>query len=318
MKIEFDPGLIEEVLYKEMRTREEQGDMKISEEYHSLADPIYENFPLEDRQREFRKIEWDFFNKLGFVTLIKNAFSEFPEFEEAVAGGVIVKAKSKHDEGSNLVTGLDDKVSKKRIKVKVLSERFHDPSYLQKFMRHELMHVFDMLSGAFGYRDEILGGNPMEQSIITERYSTFWDIFVDSRLLKKGKDALGSKESRYEEFAALYMGFPEEAKKAVFEKLWGNENLTHAGMLELATDVHKVLEVAQDGVSENRKQKKNVLLPGSLCPLCQFRTYTWVENLEEEPEIVQDIKGDFPHWSPEKGACGRCVEMYKSRRAISH
>ncbi|MDR4508624.1 MAG: hypothetical protein MRJ65_10390 [Candidatus Brocadiaceae bacterium] len=314
MKIEFDPGLIEEVLFKELRLREGEGDLKLSEEYHSLADPIYESFSLDERSPQFRKIEWDFFNKLGFVALIENAFNEYPAFEDVVAGGVIVKAKSKHDEGSNLTKGLDDK---KRIKVKLLSERFHDAGYLQKFMRHELMHVSDMLNDAFGYRDEVLGGNPMEQSIITERYSTFWDIFVDSRILKNGKETIGDKDSRYEEFAALYMGFPDESKKAIFETLWGDETLTHGRMLELATDVHKVLEIAHDKMPENLKQKKKVLLPGSLCPLCQFRTYNWV-YIDEDSEIVQDVKADVPDWSPEDGACDRCVEMYRSRRAISN
>lgn len=319
MNIEFDPGLIEAVIFKEMRIREDKGDSKLAEEYHSVADPIYENFSLEDRSKQFRKIEWNFFSKLGFVALIENALKEYPEFEELVAGAVIVKAKSKHDEGANLTKGLGGDVSKKKIKVKLLLERFHDHDYLQKFLRHEFMHIADMLNEAFGYRDEVLGGNPMEQSIITERYSTFWDIFVDSRLLKSGKETISTKEGRYAEFAALYMGFPEEAKVEIFEKLWGDQNHTHDSMLELAKDVRKVLGIAHDydKVPDGVKQDNKVLLPGSLCPLCQFRTYSWVEDIEKDPEIVRAVKNDFPDWSPEDGACDRCVEMYKSRRAIS-
>ncbi|MCF6149888.1 MAG: hypothetical protein E3K37_14640 [Candidatus Kuenenia sp.] len=317
MNIEFDPGLIGEVLFKEMQTREEQGDTQLTEEYHSLVDPVYENFSIEDRPKQFRKIEWDFFKKLGFVALIENALNEFPEFEDSVAGMVVVKAKSTHDEGSNLIKGLDDEEAKRKIKVKLLLERFHDQSYLQKFMRHELMHISDMLNDRFGYRDEVLAGNPMEQSIITERYSTFWDIFVDSRLIRDGKETIGSRDSRYEEFAALYMGFPEETNREIFDKLWDDENHTHGSMLELAKDVNKVIEIAKDNLPEDMRRKKKVLLPGSVCPLCQFRTYSWVDNLEKDPEIVQVIKSDFPDWSPEDGACDRCVEMYKSRRAIS-
>jgi len=237
--------------------------------------------------------------------------------EKLVTGAVIVRAKNKFDEGSDLVRDLNQKIAKKRIKLKLLAERFHDQSFLLKFLRHELMHILDMLSDTFCYKSEFLGGNPMEQSIITERYSTFWDIYVDSRILRNGKEAVGSKEGRYKEFCALYMGFPEEAKRVIFEVLWNDENLTHGRILELATDVHKVLDIADDKIPENMRRKK-LLLPGSLCPLCQFRTYKWVENLEEDVETVQDIRQDFPNWSPEDGACNRCVEMYKSRRAISH
>ena len=47
MKIEYDPGLIEEVVFKTIKLREEKGDNVLSDEYHALTDPIYENFPLE-------------------------------------------------------------------------------------------------------------------------------------------------------------------------------------------------------------------------------------------------------------------------------
>lgn len=318
INLEFDPGLIEEVIFKDIREKEEQGDVKLSEEYHLAVDPIYENFSLEERPKQFRKVEWDFFTKLGFVTLVEKVLSEFNELEELVAGAVIVRAKNKFDEGSDLVKDLNGKITKKRIKVKLLTERFHDQNFLQKFLRHELMHVLDMLSDSFCYKNEFLEGNPMEQSIITERYGTFWDIYVDSRILRSGKETIGSKESRYEEFCALYMGFPAEAKEAIFEVLWNDENLTHGRILELAKDVNKVLELANEKIPESMSQRKKILLPGSLCPLCQFRTYRWVENLGEDVETVQDIRQDFPGWSPEDGACDRCVEMYKARRAISH
>ncbi|TVL99952.1 MAG: hypothetical protein CV080_07375, partial [Candidatus Kuenenia stuttgartiensis] len=107
-------------------------------------------------------------------------------------------------------------------------------------------------------------------------------------------------------------------KKAIFDVLWNDENLTHGKILELADDVNKVLRLSDDKIPENLRQKKKILLPGALCPLCQFRTYKWVENLEEDIETVQDIRQDFPNWSAEDGACDRCVEMYKSRKAISH
>ncbi|MCF6151005.1 hypothetical protein KsCSTR_07990 [Candidatus Kuenenia stuttgartiensis] len=318
MKLEFDPGLIEEVVFMAIREKEEQGDTKLSEEYHLRVDPIYEDFSLEERPIQFRKVEWDFFHKLGFVALVEKALDEFKELEDLMAGAVIVKAKSKHDEGSDLVSDLNRKNAKKRMKVKLLAERFRDHIFLEKFLRHEIMHILDMLSDAFGYRSEFLGGNPMEQCIVTERYSTFWDIYVDSRILKDGKETIGSRESRFEEFSALYMGFSEEGKKAIFDVLWNDENLTHGKILELADDVNKVLRLSDDKIPENLRQKKKILLPGALCPLCQFRTYKWVENLEEDIETVQDIRQDFPNWSAEDGACDRCVEMYKSRKAISH
>ena len=316
MKFEFDPSLIEEVIFRELKVREERGDYALTDEYHSLTDPVYENFPLDERPAQFKKIEWDFFKKLGFLKPIKEVFDEFPELEEKVLGGIIAKAKNPFDEGSDLVKGPNEGTDKKRVIVKLLSDRFRDVAYLKKLIRHELMHVVDMLTESFGYRDERLGCNPMEESIITERYSTFWDIFVDSRLIRKGRDTTSDKEGRYREFESLYKKIPEEVKIAIFDFLWQDECITHDKILELAKDVNKVIKISEGLPIKHVHKMKKTLLPGAQCPLCQFRTYDWAENLDLESYVVESIKKDFPEWVPEDGVCERCIEAFKPRSVL--
>jgi len=313
MKIEFDPNLIEEVIFQELKAREEKGDFSLTGEYHSITDTVYENFPLDERPAQFKKIEWDFFKKLGFPEVIKEIFGEFPELETKVAGGVVIKALNPFDEGSNLTKGPSEEAARKRVTIKVLPERFQDTEYLKRLTRHELMHVADMVSESFGYRDERLGCNPMEESIIRERYSTFWDIFVDSRLIRGGKETISNREGRYQEFESLYKKTPAEVKSAIFDVLWQDERLTHDRILELSKDVNKVMKIAEGLPIKQIQKTKKMLLPGAQCPLCQFRTYHWVDNIEQEPSLVEAIKKDFPEWEPEEGACERCVEVYKVR-----
>lgn len=317
MKIEFDPNLIEEVIFRELKVREEKGDFSLTNEYHSLADPVYENFSLDERPAEFKKIEWDFFKKLGFSTIIKEIFDEFSELETKIAGGVMIKALSPFDEGSNLTKGPNSEELRKRVTIKLLPERFQDVVYLKKLVRHELTHIADMVDESFGYRDERLGGNPMEESIIRERYSTFWDIFVDSRLIRGGKETVSDKESRYQEFESLYKKIPAEVKVAIFDILWQDEHLTHDRILELSKDVSKVIKIAEGLPVKQVKKVKKTLLPGSQCPLCQFRTYHWVDNPEYESHLVDAIKKDFPEWESEDGACERCIEAYKVRSSAN-
>src|SRR3989339_79763 len=271
MKLEFDPSLIEEVIFGELKVREGKGDFAFTLEYHSCIDPVYENFPLDERPSQFKKIEWDFFKKFGFPKLMKEAFDEFPEIEGKAGGGVIAKAVNPFDEGS----------------------------YLKKLVRHELMHASDMLSESYGYRDERLGGNPMEESIVKERYCTFWDIFVDSRLIRKGKETLSDKEGRYREFESLYKKIPDEVKIAIFDVLWQDENLTHDKILGLAKDVNEVIKISDGLPIKHTLKKKKTILPGAQCPLCQFRTYYWMENIEQDSYLVNAIKKDFPGWEPE-------------------
>ena len=316
MKLEFDPSLIEEVIFGELKAREGKGDFSFTLEYHSRIDPVYENFPSEERPSQFKKIEWDFFKKIESPKIIREIFDEFPELEGKVAGGVIAKAVNPFDEGSYLTKGMNQAAGQKRIVVKLLPDRFQESSYLRKLVRHELMHASDMLSESYGYRDERLGGNPMEESIVKERYSTFWDIFVDGRLIRKGRETIADREIRYREFESLYKMIPDEVKTAIFDVLWQDEHLTHDKILGLAKDANEVMKIS-DGltISPSFKRKKTIS-PGAQCPLCQFRTYHWAENIEQDAYLVDAIKKDFPRWEPEDGVCGQCVEAYKVRVTV--
>ncbi len=311
MKLEFDPALIEEVIFGELKTREAKGDFSLTLEYHSCVDPVYENFPSEERPSQFRKIEWDFFKKLNIPKAIKEIFDEFPELEGRAAGGVIARAVNPFDEGSYLTKGMNQEVGLKRIVVKLLADRFLDIPYLRKLVRHELMHASDMLSETYGYRDERLGGNPMEESIVKERYSVFWDIYIDSRLIRKEKETISDKEGRYLEFEALYKKIPDEVKRAIFDVLWQDESFTHDKILLLAKDANEVIKISDGLTIVPSYKRKKTISPGAQCPLCQFRTYHWAENVEQDAYLVGAIKKDFPDWESDDGVCGQCVESYK-------
>src|SRR3970040_2579737 len=135
MKLEFDPSLIEEVIFGELKAREEKGDFSFTLEYHSCIDPVYENFPLDERPSQFKKIEWGFFKKLELPKVIKEAFDEFPELEGKAGGGVIAKAVNPFDEGSYLTKGMNQGAGKKRFLVKLLPNSFQTFFYLKNVAR---------------------------------------------------------------------------------------------------------------------------------------------------------------------------------------
>src|SRR2546425_5136432 len=55
MELRFQPSLIQEVIDAFIEKTEREGDPTFYKEFHELADPIYENFPLDDREPEFQK-----------------------------------------------------------------------------------------------------------------------------------------------------------------------------------------------------------------------------------------------------------------------
>ena len=107
--------------------------------------------------------------------------------------------------------------------------------------------------------------------------------------------------------------------ESVFEGLWQADYLTHAELVEMASDTTRVIERAIE-VEDSEVPDvptKPMLLPGFPCPLCRFPTYSWVENLDQivESFVLDFIRENHPGWDVEYGACDRCVEVYKLRAA---
>lgn len=63
-----------------------------------------------------------------------------------------------------------------------------------------------------------------------------------------------------------------------------------------------------------RATAEKVLFLGTPCPLCGVTGCVWVGAVEEE--IANNIRADFPRWSPQEGACERCIEAYTPPRLI--
>jgi len=305
MKIQYDPSLLETVISMEIKRREEAGDLHPLQKYRALTDPIYERIPPRAREAEFEKVHREIFRQLGFGEAVTKAFEEFPGLEGQIEEVFVGKAVTEREEGADI--GHD----RKGIGIKVRPERFGDVQGLRSYLRYELQHVADMLDPAFGcVREERLASSPAEENLVRDRYRLIWAIFIDGRFTRQGKETIAPKEERFREFETLYPKFPHPQRLVVFESLFGAERLTHAEILAMAKDPHRLLQRVGD-VSVGRLSQK-VLIPGSPCPLCRFPTYTWVEAFEEE--VIALIKGDFPYWEPQEGSCERCAELYSVRR----
>lgn len=303
MRFSFDPGLTEAVVWREIERREQEGDLSLFATYHEYADRIYEFRRAEERQPEFEKLHEKFFRMLGFADAIEGAFEEFPELKSKVREVFVGSALSRSEEGADLSRDLQI------IGIKIRVERFEDLGTLKGFLRRELLHACDMLDEQFGYLPpEVLSSMPgAEQNLVRERFRLLWDIYVDSRLVRRGRGSADWRELRLAEFAAFYRKLPEHLRSRIFDSLWQAERLTHAELLEMARDLNKLVgryeRHALDLSGEERAS-----MPGAPCPLCRFPTYAWSNELTVE--IIKLIKQDSPAWEPEQGACERCVELY--------
>lgn len=329
MEMRFQPALLQEVVDSFAEKTEREGDPTYYHEFHELADPIYEKFSLDDREAEFKKLYQYLFGKWGFADVIRDAFDEFPSLKEKI-GIVLVKGVLKEDqEGVDILRKwgtVEQELAKrfeekglKGVGIKLIPRRFYDPA-LTRYCRHELTHIADMLDTTFNYDpDTKVGHHPGEETLILSRYRVLWCLNIDSRLSRAGKEPLLSKEDRFREFRSWYRKIPPAQLTSVFEGLWQADLLTHSELVEMATDILRVMERALDveGGEVPDTQKKILLMPGFPCPLCRFPTYSWVEDLENKVEqyVLDYIRENHPGWDTEYGACDRCIEVYKLRAA---
>jgi len=208
----------------------------------------------------------------------------------------------------------------KGVGIKLIPRRFYDPA-INRYLRHELTHISDMLDPAFGYDpDTKVGMNPGEEHLILNRYRVLWSLHVDSRIARLGKEPMFSREYRLREFRSWYRKIPPTQVESVFEGLWQTEYFTHAELVEMSQDTLRVMERAvevEEGELPAEVPAKPMLMPGFPCPLCRFPTYSWVEDLEEkvEPYVLDYIRDNHPGWDVDYGACDRCVEVYRLRAA---
>lgn len=324
-KIEYDPRLTEEVVSKKIKDLEQEGNMRIPDSFRAACDPIYDKYPIADRddidfEDAFRGIYLRFFKILGYEDIVQSALSEYPVIDEKV-GEIIVKVcYAVEKEEANLAKRKIEDPERGELAVIILqitSPRFFEKEGLKIFLRHELMHVTDILDPVFCYDNNPLGVTPSEECIIKNHYALIWDIYIDQRLVKSERVNPQIKDERRAEFDTTYRSIQEDDRISIFEGLWQIEGLTHPQILACAKNPTGLLEyraaLSPEQIARQKQdKKKKIHLPGMLCPLCKFPTHRWKEEESILKEVIEKIKEDAPNWDPSDGICERCDEVYRA------
>ena len=317
MKIQHDPLLTEAVVLQEISRRQEAGDPALFREYHVAADPLYHRRP-EARNTAFQGLHEQFFHTLGFPELLRTQLHEFPSIESQASEVVVALAAGSHEEGADL--SLEEANGNgqpaKRVGIRLMADRFLDLPTLRRYLRHELLHVADLLDPNFGYEGEVrlAIASPAEENIIRNRYRLLWCLSIDARLECAGGEPLADRETRRREFDAGYRKFSPTVREAIFERLWRSEPLSHGLLLQMATGSEGLLRLVSDTGQTWSETSRHVPLPGSPCPLCRFPSYHFVEDHTIlDNALVTEIQKDFSSFTVDDSLCERCLEVYTLR-----
>lgn len=316
INILYDTKLTEAVVRQEVDRKEKEGDSSLMEEYHKEVDPIYDIEDVIDKEEAFDALYEKFFlDNLGYGKVIKEVFDEFPFLTEKISD-IYINLDLMREEANLMKKDPDEPSNLRKIKFKMRAEIFCDKNELRKAIRHELMHVKDMLDDDYGYDTKVPAGlNTTEENFVRDRYKIFWDIYIDSRLIREGRETMETKEKRFAWFSGIYKKLPAEQKVVMFDNFWNKEKITHQEILDMATDMMKAVPLLGGDISDLDEQEKKSYWSGRPCPLCNFPTYKWANdiNLEDEKakKLQEAIKADFPKWTAAEGVCERCTELYK-------
>ena len=146
--IEYEPRLVEGTLLLAVRGREEE------EEFWRRRELIYEVPDPEEREARFLAFNAVWFERLGLDRPLRQALREEPLIMAETNSCLVSSAISKKDEGADLYVSPAN-MGGRSVVVRVRPERLVNAERAQEFLRHELLHVADMLDPRFEYQPRL-------------------------------------------------------------------------------------------------------------------------------------------------------------------
>ncbi len=261
---------------------------------------LYDILDPDDRNNAFFRLHLAWFREWGIEKLLTDPLKEFPLLPPALKLLAFRKAHGKNDDGTELYV---NEAGERSGVVAMRPERLERGPELAAFLRHELTHLQDMVDPAFGYLPDLPVSGPSlnQHRLARERYRLLWDVTIDGRLTRRSRDTIATKDQRWTEFAAGFAFWPEARQREVFDSLWTNPAPAHRILEELVCDPRQL-------------QSTSGPRPGAPCPLCGFPTFAWATVATLAEQALSAIRSEFPHWTPEQGACARCSDIYRVNR----
>lgn len=286
MTILFAPHLVEAVVRRQV----DLGRQPIASLHRERYEALLESGAGSDPE-SLDTLHAELFHAFGLGRPVEEVAAEFPDCPGEVRVGP-----------ADQVEGCFLPDPRSTALLRLHAGRFDRPEPLRRFLRNEWWHLHDMIDPAFGFPRERFELDPAAR----ERYATLWSAFADARSIRTGREPLRSREEWVSLLDRLWSASEEIHRRRALEGFWTVPSLTHAELLGMAADAHLLLQRFCPGIPRH--------LPGDRCPLCRFPSFHWLFPAGRlSPSLSERIREDFPAWTPDEGACERCVELYEVR-----
>ena len=237
-RIDCDPQLVEAAVSEAVR------GSKVDRGFQLAREACYGVRDIEARDRAFAKLYNDWFVRLRLADPVLEAIAQRPSISARTARRVLAPAIRRQDECAELYGNHGGNAAgRPYLVLRLRPESFGYPEHIARLLRHELMHIEDMLDPAFGYDPTPSQFNDSEgvPALIRDRYCVLWDTYIDGRLYREGRAGGGTRGKRLEEFGRAFpmLGAPTVA---VFESVFDANDLDHQYLLECSRAPLRLLE----------------------------------------------------------------------------
>ncbi|MCC6793662.1 MAG: hypothetical protein IT366_00980 [Candidatus Hydrogenedentes bacterium] len=236
--VQCDPQLVEMAVLAVVR------GAPMEREYQDAREACYEIEDTEARECAFAALNQEWFTRLRLAAPVLNALKDCPNVSARTARCILAPSFCARDECAELYGHASNpSAGQPTLTIRLRPESFARSDYVTRLLRHELMHISDMLEPAFGYDPsaaQFLTSDGVP-TVIRDRYRVLWDTYIDGRLHHEGHRAGSSHEQRRTEFCLVFRML-ESLAIAAFDTVFAATALTHRQLIDFSRHPKSILE----------------------------------------------------------------------------
>lgn len=268
VEIRFDPAFVEEAVFLELNRLTIAGSRQAVSSFHREREAVYELPDAQQRDAAFQQLARRTFHALGLAEPFTERLSEFPHVSGHVELLVVRRVWNRKDEQVELYVGGWEARPALEVSTTLFiglqAIRCLDRGKLTAFLRHELMHVADMLDPTFAYDPHvalapppagkpeagprgagIAKGNPPsgggvggecepEDELIRGRFRVLWDLWVHARMRRRQWHTILDDDARQRDVMRAFAFFSPLGQEELFTAVNRQDHWTQGELLALA------------------------------------------------------------------------------------
>lgn len=241
IELRFDPVFVEEVVFLEFSRPLGSEAAQTAAAFHREREALYGLTDAGQRDAAFQQLALRYFQRLGLAEVFTARLEEFPRLSDRIELVVVRRVWSRKDEEVELYVGRPAEArlpleASRTLFLGLQVSRCLDRGELVAFLRHELMHVADMLDPAFAYDPHVgLGGEDLpENELIRERFRLLWDLWVHGRMRRRGWHTILDDDARQREVMRAFAFLSPVGQEELFTAVSQQDHWTQGELLALA------------------------------------------------------------------------------------